>query len=107
MLYLKNLESTSFLNSFSVIDFLSMFSHQSNLRDTFVLRYWLGSQAVGQPLYQYRLILVDDDKMLNVASDMDCSLEIELKAPVTENIQFKTTSAVRAIASQVSLNYSH
>ena len=42
--------------------------------------FWLGSQAVGQPIYQYSLILVDDqDKMLKVSTDGDFNLETDGK----------------------------
>lgn len=44
------------------------------------LSFWLGSQAVGQPIYQYSLILVDDqDKMLKVSTDGDFNLETDGK----------------------------
>ena len=55
--------------------------------------YWLGSQAMGQPLYQYRLILAEDDKMLNVATDMDFNVEGEARYPLM--LPFLTKAGVK------------
>ena len=53
----------------------------------------MGSQAVGPTFYQYRLILMDEDRMLNVATDMDFNLEIETKGSY-KNATFKANSVV-------------
>jgi len=55
---------------------------QLNLNTVVSHFYWLGSQAMGQPLYQYRLILAEEDKMLNVATDMDFNVEGEARYPL-------------------------
>jgi hypothetical protein len=53
---------------------------QVNLNSIVSHFFWLGSQAVGQPIYQYSLILVDDqDKMLKVSTDGDFNLETDGK----------------------------
>lgn len=53
---------------------------QVNLNSMVSHFYWLGSQAVGQPIYQYSLILVDDqDKFLKVSTDGDFNIENEGK----------------------------
>lgn len=53
---------------------------QVNLNSVVSHFFWLGSQAVGQPIYQYSLILVDDqDKMMKVSTDADFNLETEGK----------------------------
>ena len=58
--------------------------------------YWVGSQNTGQPIYQYRMILpFDDDKMINVATDLDMNLEGELKAGITPNISVKSNFQVK------------
>lgn len=59
--------------------------------------YWVGSQANGgNPIYQYRIILpVDDDKMINVATDLDFNIEGEAKCALTPNISAKSTFTVR------------
>lgn len=53
---------------------------QVNLNSIVTHFFWLGSQAVGQPIYQYSLILVDDqDKMLKVSTDGDFNIETDGK----------------------------
>lgn len=53
---------------------------QVNLNSVVTHFFWLGSQAVGQPIYQYSLILVDEqDKMLKVSTDGDFNLETDGK----------------------------
>ena len=56
--------------------------------------YWLGSQ-MAPPMYQYRLVLSQDDKLLNVATDCDFNIEGEVRLPVTSNIASKTKFLVR------------
>lgn len=46
------------------------------------LSYWLGSQATGQPIYQYRIIYADDDKFMNISTDADINVEGEIKWPL-------------------------
>ena len=53
----------------------------------------MGSQALGQ-LYQYRFILHEDEKMLDVATDMDINIEGEIKFPVATNTLFKSNFTV-------------
>jgi hypothetical protein len=59
-----------------------------------IYSYWLGSQATGQPIYQYRLILPFDDKVVNVATDMDFNIEAEIKCPISANLSTKTNFTV-------------
>lgn len=48
-----------------------------------------------QPLYQYRLILpIDDDKMINVATDLDFNIEGEAKYTVAPNMIVKSNFVV-------------
>ena len=58
--------------------------------------YWLGSQSA-PPIYQYRIILPSDDRVINVATDMDFNVEGEVKASLTPNISAKTTFVVRGV----------
>ncbi len=62
----------------------------------FCCSYWLGSQATGQPIYQYRIIIpFDDGKLINVATDADCSsVEGEVKVPLTPNMVSKSSFVV-------------
>ena len=64
-----------------------IYQKQLNL-NTVVNHFWqLGSQG---SIYQYRFILVDDDKMLNVGTDMDFNSSGELKWPLADNIMLKS-----------------
>ncbi|CAE7754689.1 unnamed protein product, partial [Symbiodinium microadriaticum] len=51
--------------------------------------YWIGSQATGQPIYQYRIVYANDDEFVNVATDMDFNIEGEIKWPLAENVTGK------------------
>ena len=74
-----------------------------NLTPTFSVynanSYWIGSQALQQPIYQYRLILpFDDGKVINVASDVEMnSVEGEVKVPLASNIMAKSNFVVSAV----------
>ena len=61
------------------------------------LSYWLGSQNLPNPLYQYRIILpFTDDKVINVATDLDFNVEGEIRYPILSNkIQAKTNFQVK------------
>ena len=49
----------------------------------------------GNPLYQYRIVLpVDDDKAVNVATDLDFNVEGEVKWGITPNLLLKSNFAV-------------
>ena len=50
--------------------------------------YWIGSQSA-PPIYQYRLILPFDDKVVNVATDMDFNIEGEMRVPLAQNLNAK------------------
>lgn len=56
--------------------------------------YWMGSQQMQQPMYQYRIILPYDDKIVNVATDMDFNIEGEAKGPIAKNTTAKSTFVV-------------
>ena len=56
--------------------------------------YWIGSQATQNPIYQYRLILPFDEKVVNVATDMDFNIEGEVKFPLSDNAHAKTNFVV-------------
>jgi hypothetical protein len=46
-------------------------------------------------MYQYRIVLpLDDDKQVNVATDLDFNVEGELKWGLSRNIEFKTNFMV-------------
>mmetsp|Transcript_101821 Transcript_101821/g.199711 ORF Transcript_101821/g.199711 Transcript_101821/m.199711 type:complete len:331 (+) Transcript_101821:90-1082(+) len=68
---------------------------QVNLNTAVSHFYWLGSAAMqGNPLYQYRVILpLDDDKVVQVATDLDFNVEGDLKLGVTPNMMVKTSFA--------------
>ena len=67
---------------------------QLNLNTVVSHFYWIGSQAMGQPLYQFRIILPDEDKVVNVATDMDFNLEGEVKFPLANKFAFASNFAV-------------
>jgi len=50
----------------------------------------MGSQNIQRQIYDYRLIFHQDDKMLNVSSDMDFNISGEIKLPVSKNAVSKT-----------------
>ena len=57
--------------------------------------YWLGSQATGQPIYQYRLIFPLEEKgVVNVSTDMDLNVEGEARYAMTDNISAKSNFVV-------------
>lgn len=51
--------------------------------------YWMGSQQA-PPMYQYRLVLSQDDKLVNVATDCDFNIEGDIRFPITSNVSSKT-----------------
>lgn len=55
--------------------------------------YWIGSQSA-PPIYQYRLILPFDDKVVNVATDMDFNVEGEVRCPLLPNVGAKVSFSV-------------
>ena len=59
----------------------------------------MGSQAIGSSIYQYRLILHEEDKMLSCASDMDFNSDVELKFSPMKQVGFKTALTVSALYS--------
>lgn len=65
--------------------------------------YWVGSQATGQPIYQYRLILPfeDDTGVLNAATDMDFNVECEVKYLVAKNMLAKTNFSISEMQGNV------
>ncbi len=68
---------------------------QVNLNTVVSHFYWVGSQAMPQPLYQYRIILPFDDKSINVATNMDFTMmEGEANLSLTENIALNGTFGV-------------
>lgn len=69
---------------------------QVNLNTVISHFYWMGSQAVPQPIYQYRIILHDSTgaTMLNVGSDVDFNIDGEFKAPLLDNVGLKTNFTV-------------
>ena len=46
------------------------------------------------PMYQYRIVLVNDDKLVNVATDMDFNIEGDIKVPVNNNLSLKSKMMV-------------
>ena len=56
----------------------------------------MGASQIPVPIYQYRLVFPFDDKMINVATDMDFNVEGELKTPITKNIVAKSNFLVRS-----------
>jgi hypothetical protein len=67
--------------------------------------YWIGSTQMQQPLYQYRLILNEDDYLINVATDMDFNIEGEIKFPVIPNTSAKINLVVIYTFCNTSPNY--
>lgn len=61
--------------------------------------FWLGSQATGQPIYQYRIILpFDESTVLNCATDADFNIEGDYKMSLSKNITWKVAFAVRLLS---------
>ena len=56
--------------------------------------YWMGASQIPVPIYQYRIILPFDDKVINVATDMDFNVEGDLKAPLSKNVLAKSSFLV-------------
>jgi hypothetical protein len=67
----------------------------ASLQQSHYRSYWLGSQATGQPIYQYRIIFADDDKFLNMSTDADINVEGEVKWPLVQNVLGKLNFTVR------------
>ena len=67
---------------------------QANLNTVVTHFYWLGSQNTQHPMYQYRLILPFEDKVVNVATDMDFNVEGEITIPVMKDLSLKTNFVV-------------
>mmetsp|Transcript_2848 Transcript_2848/g.4360 ORF Transcript_2848/g.4360 Transcript_2848/m.4360 type:complete len:323 (-) Transcript_2848:115-1083(-) len=88
----ENLKNSLMVGNVNSYDgFRVMVQKQINLNTVVSHFYWLGSQVTGQPIYQYRLILpLEDDKLINVASDMDFNLEGEVKVPIAPNVVAKS-----------------
>ena len=65
----------------------------------------MGASQIPVPIYQYRIILPFDDKVINVATDMDFNVEGDIKAPITKNVLAKSSFLVlrRYFASSVLL----
>lgn len=61
-----------------------------------ICSFWMGASQIPVPIYQYRLVFPFDDKMINVATDMDFNVEGELKTPITKNIVAKSNFLVRS-----------
>jgi hypothetical protein len=74
----------------------SLFSLTRSPPSISLLSYWIGSSAMqGNQLYQYRVILpIDDDKTVNVATDLDFNVEGEVKWGLTPNVLLKSNFAV-------------
>jgi len=77
---------------------------QVNLNTVVSHFYWVGSQAMPQPLYQYRLILPFDDKSINVATNMDFTMmEGEGNLTLTDNISLNGTFGINPNGNSTSL----
>ena len=81
----------SIINIIIIIIIITIINHNISF-----LSYWLGSQNLPNPLYQYRIILpFTDDKVVNVATDLDFNVEGEIRYPIISNkIQAKTNFQV-------------
>ncbi|KAJ1396818.1 eukaryotic porin-domain-containing protein [Ochromonadaceae sp. CCMP2298] len=77
---------------------------QVNLNTAVLHTYWVGSQAMEKPFYQYRLILpIDNDRTINVSTDLDMNVEGEVKATVAPNVTVKSNFANGDNAKSISL----
>jgi hypothetical protein len=91
----ENMKSTFQQHAVSAFDgFRLVVQKQANLNTVVTHFYWLGSQVTGQPVYQYRVILPFEEKVINVATDMDFNIEGEVKYPISPSISTKTNFAV-------------
>lgn len=59
--------------------------------------YWMGAANHHSPIYQYRVILPFDDKMVNVATDLDFNVECEVKYPLAHALGAKLSFQVRTV----------
>lgn len=73
-----------------------------------IFSYWMGASQIPVPIYQYRIILPFDDKVINVATDMDFNVEGDLKAPLSKNVLAKSSFLVfrRHLLAMLSILYS-
>lgn len=58
------------------------------------LSFWIGSTAMPEPMYQYRLILPFDEYSSNVSCDPNFNVDGEFKAPINENWRVKANIVV-------------
>jgi hypothetical protein len=61
---------------------------QVNMQSVVTHFYWMGSKVNG-PIYQYRVILVNDQYMINAGTDLDANNQIELKLAINKNLSTK------------------
>ena len=61
----------------------------------YVCSYWIGSQVAGGHIYQYRIILPFDDKVINVATDVEGNIEGEAKLILSPALAIKSVFVVR------------
>lgn len=82
--------------------FRFILQRQLNLNTVVSHFYWIGSTAVPQPVYQYRVVLpLEDNKMINVSTDATLSsVDGEVRLPVSSDIYG------RAVASKFNFNVS-
>lgn len=100
---LKNTLSQGTVNSYD--GFRAIVQKQVNLNTVVTHFYWLGSQATGQPIYQYRLIFpVEDKALVNVSTDMDFNIEGEAKYTITDNISTKSNLVLSEQQNSVSVD---
>ena len=85
---IKNIFQQNSVSSYDGFRFIVQ--KQVNLNTVVSHFYWLGSQQTQQPIYQYRVILPFDERVINVATDMDFNIEGEIKGPISRNLNLKT-----------------
>ncbi len=61
---------------------------QVNMQSVVTHFYWMGSKVNG-PIYQYRVILVNDEWMINAGTDLEFNNQIELKYAINKNLSTK------------------
>lgn len=61
---------------------------QVNMQSVVTHFYWMGSKLNG-PIYQYRVILVNDEGMINAGTDLEFNNQIEIKYAVNKNLTTK------------------
>mmetsp|Transcript_7928 Transcript_7928/g.7081 ORF Transcript_7928/g.7081 Transcript_7928/m.7081 type:complete len:318 (+) Transcript_7928:43-996(+) len=80
---------------------------QVNLNSVVSHFYWLGQANPPVPIYQYRVIIPYDDKILNVVTDLDFNVEGELKYTLTKALLLKSNFTIGEQSNSLNVELEH